>query len=69
VVVIGVSLGLVGAIGLSGILSSLLYEVNPRDPATLTVVTTVLVVVALAASFIPARRAALVDPVVALRAE
>ncbi len=69
VVVIGIALGLVGALVLSGILRSLLYEVRPRDPMTLAGVAILLVGVALAAAFIPARRAARVDPVMALRAE
>jgi putative ABC transport system permease protein len=68
-VLIGLGLGLVGAVLVTGILRSLLYEVNPRDPMTFAVVTLLLVVVALAAAFIPARRAAGVDPVLALRAE
>jgi ABC-type antimicrobial peptide transport system permease subunit len=69
VVLIGVSGGLVGAVVLSGMLRSLLYEVQPRDPITLVGVTILLFAVALAAAFIPARRAARVDPVLALRAE
>jgi len=48
---------------------SLLYEVQPIDPTTMVVVTAVLEVVALIAAIVPARRAARVDPVVALRAE
>jgi ABC-type antimicrobial peptide transport system permease subunit len=68
-VLIGLSLGLVGAVVVTGIMRSLLYEVKPRDPLTFAVVTLLLVVVALAAAFIPARRAARVDPVLALRAE
>jgi putative ABC transport system permease protein len=69
VVAIGITLGLVGAFALSGILRGLLYEVTPRDPSTLAGVAILLVVVALAAAFIPARRAARVDPMLALRAE
>jgi putative ABC transport system permease protein len=69
VVMIGIALGLVGALLLSGILRSLLYEVRPRDPMTLAAVAILLVTVALAAAFIPARRAARVDPVLALKAE
>lgn len=69
VVLIGVSLGLVGALSLSGILGSLLYEIAPRDPMTLAGVTALLLAVALLAALIPARRAARVDPVMALRAE
>ena len=68
-VLIGLGLGLAGAVVVTGILRSLLYEVNPRDPMTFAVVTLLLVVVALAAACIPARRAARVDPVLALRAE
>jgi putative ABC transport system permease protein len=68
-VLLGLGVGLMGAGVMTGILRSLLYEVSPRDPMTLAVVTLLLVVVALAAAFIPARRAARVDPVLALRAE
>ena len=68
-VFVGLGLGLAGAIVVTGILRSLLYEVQPRDPMTFAIVTLLLVVVALAAAFIPARRAARVDPVTALRAE
>ncbi len=68
-VLVGLGLGLVGAVVATGILGSLLYELKPRDPVTFAAVSLVLVVVALAAAFIPARRAARVDPVVALRLE
>jgi len=51
------------------VLSSLLYGVSPRDPLVLVVAALVPVVVAAAASYLPARRASRVDPVVALRAE
>ena len=69
VVAIGVSLGLVGAGVVSGVLRSLLYGVKPQDPLTFVGVTVLLVAVALAAAVVPARRAARVDPVLALRAE
>jgi len=69
VVLMGVTLGLVGAVIVSGILGSLLYDVKPRDPLTLAAVTILLLAVSLAAACIPARRAARVDPVLALRAE
>lgn len=69
VVAIGITLGVLGALAVSGILRSLLYEVTPRDPQTLAGVAILLLVVALLAAFIPARRAARVDPVLALRAE
>jgi ABC-type antimicrobial peptide transport system permease subunit len=68
-VVVGLALGVAGASVVTGILRSLLYEVQPRDPMTFAVVSLLLIVVALAAAVIPARRAARVDPVMALRAE
>jgi len=68
-VMIGLSLGLLSSVALSGILGSLLYEVKPRDPATFSSVAVVLFVVALVAAVIPARRAAHVDPAAALRAD
>jgi len=66
---IGVVVGVAGAVALTRVLSSLLYDVTPTDPVTLALVSCVLVVVALLASFIPARRAARIDPMVALRYE
>ncbi len=68
-VAIGLGLGLIGALVTSGILRSLLYEVKPQDPLTFVGVTILLFVVAVAAAFIPARRASRVDPVLALRTE
>ncbi len=65
----GIVLGLLGAIGLTHLLSSLLFGVSARDPETLGLITVVLGGVALAASYIPARLAARVDPVVALRSD
>ena len=67
--VVGLALGLFGAFGLMRMLSNQLYEVRPTDPATFTVVAVGLLLVAFAACFIPARRAAKIDPVVALRYE
>ena len=68
-VVIGAVLGLAGAIALGRALTSLVFEVRPSDPATLTVVTALLMLVALAATLVPAMRATRVTPLVALRRE
>ncbi len=67
VVLAGVAIGLVGAAFLTRVLDAVLYGVRPLDPATFGVVTLALIGVALLASYLPARRAALVDPVTALR--
>jgi len=66
---IGVLAGIAGAVALTRVLTSLLYDVTPTDPTTLALVSCVLVVIALLASYIPARRAAQVDPMTALRCE
>jgi len=67
--VLGVLCGLAGAVALTRVLSSLLYGVTPTDAATLTGVALVLTSIALIASYLPARRAARVDPMAALRCE
>jgi putative ABC transport system permease protein len=66
---IGLALGLVGVIALSRVMVGLLYGVSPTDPLTFTGVSIVLLLVALLACLIPARRATRVDPIVALRNE
>jgi predicted lysophospholipase L1 biosynthesis ABC-type transport system permease subunit len=68
-VALGVALGVLGALGLSRFLTSVLYETSPTDPLTFTAVIGVFTAVAVAACYLPARRAAQVDPSVALRAE
>jgi putative ABC transport system permease protein len=66
---IGVALGLAGAFAVARFLTSLLFGVGIYDPATFLGVAALLIAVALAASYIPARRAMRVDPIVALRYE
>ncbi len=65
----GVGLGLAGAVGLRGVLSSLLFGVSPLDPPTLVSVSVFFLAVAAASSLIPAIRAARISPAVALQAE
>lgn len=66
---IGAGAGVAGALGLTRLVSHLLYGVKPNDPLTFIVVSLILTATALIASYIPARRAMRVDPIVALRYE
>ena len=63
----GVLVGLAGAIATTRVMRSLLFDVSPTDPLTLGAVTVLLVAMGLAAAWMPARRAARIDPVEALR--
>jgi len=65
----GIVLGGAGAFGVTGLLRDLLFEVGPRDPVTLAAVALLLLAATLLASWLPARRATKVDPMVALRYE
>lgn len=65
----GIAIGLAGALGLSRYLESLLFQIDPADPATFIAVPVILCGVALLAAWGPARRAVRVDPMVAIRAD
>ena len=66
---LGVGLGVAGALSLKGLLKSLLFGVTPADPATFAAVGFVLIGAAVIASYVPARRAASIDPINTLRME
>ena len=66
---VGVALGLAAALALTRIMKNLLFEVSATDPSTFALIALLLVAVALIGSYIPARRAAKVDPLLAIRNE
>ena len=68
-VVSGLVVGVLASLALTKTAASLLYELKPNDPLTIAMATIVLMMVALVAGFLPARRAARVDPMIALRDE
>jgi putative ABC transport system permease protein len=67
--ILGLVIGLVGAVLLSRYLTTQLYQVSPTDPRAYVVVSVVLLLVAALASYLPARRAARINPIDALRVE
>jgi ABC-type lipoprotein release transport system permease subunit len=69
VAMIGMAVGVAAALMLTSLMTSLVFNISPRDPATYATVILVLTIVSALASYLPARRAARIDPSVALRAE
>ena len=63
----GIAIGVAAALALTRILASLLYEVRPTEPAVFAAVSLLLLAIAAASAVIPARRAAHIDPIAALR--
>jgi predicted permease len=68
-IAVGTALGTAGALVVTRFISSMLYDVRPRDPATFLSAVALLMLIALAAGYLPARRAARIDPVRAIRCE
>ena len=69
IIAIGLAAGVAAALGLTRFMSDMLYNVRPNDPTTTAAVAALLAVVALAACYLPARRAVHTDPIIALRHE
>jgi len=65
----GLAIGIIGAIALTRLIQSFLFQVSPTDPLTLAVVSLLTLALSLASTFVPARRAVRVDPMEALRME
>jgi len=68
-VIAGIAIGLVAAFALTRVMATLLFGVTATDPTTFTLISLLLVAVAAIASYIPARRATRVNPIIALRYE
>ena len=66
---LGVPIGIAGSLAATRALAQQLWEVSPTDPLTIALVVSILALTGLAASYVPARRATKVDPLVVLRAE
>ena len=64
---VGIAVGIAGALALTRLMKALLFHVSATDPATFAIVAALFLLVALAASYIPARRATRIDPMAALR--
>jgi ABC-type antimicrobial peptide transport system permease subunit len=68
-VIVGIAIGLAGAAAASTVLANMLFGLSPRDPVSFVVVPVVFLGIALAACYIPARRALRIQPTIALRSE
>jgi ABC-type antimicrobial peptide transport system permease subunit len=66
---IGILVGICAALLVTRFMQSLLFGVEPTDPLTFAAITTLLALMALAATYVPARRAARIDPLISLRGE